>query len=137
MTAVCAVTGNTGTALFSVSDSDVESVTYTATDTTDDVSLDPQDVVVNFTTAASATPGIAASGSGSGTTTSTTTTTTPSSAGTGSSSTGSEASASGTGAEASLAFTGLPTLLPWLIGLGALLILIGSLGRRLALDRSR
>jgi hypothetical protein len=137
VTAVSAVTGNTGTALFSVSDSDVESVTYTATDTTDDVSLDPQDVVVNFTTAASATPGIAASGSGSGTTTSTTTTTTPSSAGTGSSSTGSEASASGTGAEASLAFTGLPTLLPWLIGLGALLILIGSLGRRLALDRSR
>jgi hypothetical protein len=143
ITAVSATTGNTGTATFAVTDSTVEAVTYTATDTTDNVSLDPQDVVVNFTAASLS--AAAASGSTTSTTTTTTapaaatTTTAPTSGGTtaAAASAGTDDSSSDSGASASLAFTGLPTLLPWLIGLGALLMLIGTLGRRIALGRAK
>jgi hypothetical protein len=39
---------------------------------------------------------------------------------------GSDSSGSG----GTLAYTGLPSLLPWLIAVGALMLIVGSLGRR-------
>ena len=66
VTAVNGTTTNTGNALFTVTDTTAESVTYTAEDTTDSVDLPLLPVTVQFTAA-----------SGSTTTTSTTTTTAP------------------------------------------------------------
>ncbi len=117
---VSTTTGNTGTATFTVSDTTVENVIYTATDTTDNVVLKGDEIAVSFTTA---------TGIGSGTTT-TTTTTSPTGAGSATTvSTGSPLpSASGSGPV--LAVTGVPTFLPWLIGLGVFLVTFGSLERR-------
>jgi hypothetical protein len=41
--------------------------------------------------------------------------------------TGSGSSGSG---DSALAFTGVPPLLPWLVGIGALLVGVGTMGRR-------
>jgi len=128
-----AVTDQNGQANFAVKDSTVETVTYTASDTTDDLPITGQSVMIAFTAGAS----------GTGTTTTTTTTTPGESTSTttgGSASTsdtgGSQASTAGDNATVSassgqLALTGTPSLLPWLFGFGVLMILGGSLGRRL------
>ena len=122
VTAVSGTSGNTGSATFSVSDATPESVTYTATDTTDKVVLTGVTAVVTFTAV-----------------TATTTTTTSPSSGGGSSLASSGGSASNTsggtspssGSGSSLAVTGAPAFLPWLIGLGLLFMCIGTIGRRL------
>jgi hypothetical protein len=130
-----ATTNNSGMATFAVSDSTTESVKYTATDTTDNVPLTADPVTVTFTAAAA----------GSTTTTTTTTTTTSPGATTtttltnaaavGTTSAGVSAATStgntGTGASSpTLAATGSSTLLPWLVGLGVLFLMIGTIGRR-------
>ena len=122
------VTDQDGEAMFMVTDTTPESVTFTATDTTDNLPLTGPSVKVTFTAA-----------------TATTTTTTPSSttttvAGGGTTATTASVSSSGTPSTAGagavtansgqLAFTGAPPLLPWLLGLGSLLLVGGSLGRR-------
>jgi hypothetical protein len=44
---------------------------------------------------------------------------------------------SGTGSSATLAVTGAPSRLPWIVGLGLVLLVFGTLGRKVALLRSR
>jgi hypothetical protein len=143
-----------GSALFTVTDTSAESVTYTAEDTTDSVNLSNMPVTVQFTTAGkttststttttgSSTTTTTAAGDGTTTTTTgasptttTTTTTTSAPASTAAASddsgnTGSGSSSGGSGS--SLAFTGVSAVVPWLAGLGFAFIGIGSLGRRRA-----
>jgi hypothetical protein len=146
VTAVNATTTDTGNALFTVTDTTAESVTYTAEDTTDSVNLPLLPVTVQFTAAAgtttttSTTTTTTASTGSSTTTTSTTapssTTTTTSGSGVttaagDTSSDGSSGDSSGDGSgSSSLAFTGVSPLLFWFAGLGALMTGLGTLGRR-------
>jgi len=133
VTTVRGVTDSNGEASFTVADATAESVTYTATDTTDNLPITGQSVTVVFATAATA-------ATGSTTTTITTTTasggstTTPAAGSADQSGAGGGAStaAAGTVSASSdqLALTGAPSLLPWLCGLGLLLLLGGSIGRR-------
>ncbi len=137
-----AVSNSNGNAIFSVSDKVPETVTYTAADSTDSIS--GWTVTVTYTVAAATT------------TTSTTTSTTTAAGGaapaasTGAGSTaetsgisGDAGSAGTTGATdtsaagPSLAFTGAPAALPWIFGVGALLLLLGTLGRALLTMRRR
>ncbi len=118
ITAVSATTGNTGTATFTVSDAAAETITYTATDTTDNVVLTGDEATVTFTAPA---PGSAPNST-------TTTTTTPPSATTAAPGSGATPAANGTGA--ALAATGTPALLPWLLGAGLFLLMFGALERR-------
>ncbi|MGD0381802.1 MAG: Ig-like domain-containing protein [Acidimicrobiales bacterium] len=145
---VTGVTNSDGEATFTVTDKAAESVTYDATDVTDNLPLSGQSVTVVFTTASGSS---AAGGSGSSTTT--TTTTTPSSAAatgagattattvasatasdaattgnTGSS--GSSATPASASAGGSLALTGASDLLPWTLALGGILLGFGTIGRR-------
>ena len=140
---ITVVSNSNGNALFEVTDTAVETVTYTAADTTD--SMSGWTVAVAFTAAAPTTT----------TTTSTTSTTTPASAATtpttpatgspdagvgsatdsGSSNPGSGGTGAATGS--SLAFTGAPAALPWMFGLGAVLLLFGALGRGILAARKR
>jgi hypothetical protein len=128
------VTDQNGQVAFSVTDTTAESVTYTATDTTDNLPLTGLSATVAFTTPA---PG--------STTTTTTTTTVPAGSTTTTTAAGStttttaapaatqstDGGAAPVSASASqLAFTGTPPLLPWLLGLGFLFLVGGSLGRR-------
>ncbi len=154
-TAVTGTTGSNGEAQFSVTDTTAESVTYTATDTTDNMPLTGLSVTVSFSGAAGATTTTTTTTTTSPTTsttattvaggTSTTTTSTPTSvtvvpASTSSGDSGSTGGTTGessTSTGAALAFTGAPSLLPWLLGLGSLLLAIGTLGRRLLTRRSR
>jgi hypothetical protein len=136
-----AVTNSNGDAVFTVTDTVAQTVTYTAADTTDSVS--GWALAVAFTTAPPAT-----------TTTTTTSTTSPgttAAASTGTSSGGTSADAStgttgldtsgtsdtsgdsGTTASTGLAFTGAPSALPWILGIGVLLLLLGAAGRRVRL----
>jgi hypothetical protein len=130
VTGVSVTTGNSGTATFSVSDATAETVTYTATDTSDNVVLKGDEVVVTFTT-----PSASSS--------TTTTTSTSSSSPNGSSSaalpvsTGLTPSSSLAGTSASLAATGTPTGLPWLVGLGVFMASVGLLERRRLIRRTR
>jgi Bacterial Ig-like domain (group 1) len=136
VTAISATTGNTGTAMFSVSDATAEAVTYTATDTTDNVALSGDPVMVTFTpVAAVTTTSTTTTTATSGSTTTSTSTTLPVAAASVATSGNSGASSSG-GSSSSLAVTGAPTFLPYLIGFGIFLMGIGSLGRRLSLRRS-
>ncbi|HTT86614.1 MAG TPA: Ig-like domain-containing protein, partial [Acidimicrobiales bacterium] len=141
---VTTVTGTTdadGQATFTVTDKTAETVTYAATDVTDSLPITGQSVAVQFTanTASPSTTTTSSAGatSASGTSTSGTT----GSGGSGSSGSdattadagGSDVStaadgSSGTGA--TLADTGTPVLLPWLLALGLLLLVGGSVGRR-------
>jgi hypothetical protein len=147
VTAVNATTTNTGNALFTVTDTTAESVTYTAEDTTDSVNLPLLPVTVQFTAASgtttttSTTTTTTTSPTGSSTTTtsatapsSTTTTTSGSGVTTAAgdtSSDGSSGDSSGDGGgSSSLAFTGVSPLLFWFAGLGALMTGLGTLGRR-------
>ncbi len=142
------VTNSDGEATFTVTDKTAESVTYDATDVTDNLPISGQSATVVFTTAT----GSSGAG-GSGSSTPTTTTTTPSSsattaAGTTSattiaSATASDAAATGnTGSSdssatpasassgGSLALTGASDLLPWTLALGGILLGFGTIGRR-------
>jgi adhesin/invasin len=122
--AVSATTGNTGTAMFTVSDPTAETVTLTATDTTDNIVLKGDEVVVTFTTPTA-----------SSTTTTTTTPTNGSSSSATSVSTGLSPAASGSGSGGTLAATGPAPLVPWLIGFGVFLFTLGALERRRLLLR--
>jgi Bacterial Ig-like domain (group 1) len=146
MTAVNPTSDNTGAAEFTVSDDTAETVTYTAHDSTDSVDLTGQSVAVTFTTASGKTgttttttttaPGgstTTTTAPGGATTTTaiggpTTTTTDPSGILTSSSSSDGSSGSSGSGS--SLAFTGVSTSIPWLAGIGALFLGLGTLGRR-------
>jgi protocatechuate 3,4-dioxygenase beta subunit len=125
VTAVSGTSGNTGSATFSVSDATPESVTYTATDTTDKVVLTGVTAVVTFTAVTGSTNTATTPSSGGGASVT-------SNGGTASdSSGGSGGTSSSGGSGSSLAVTGAPAFLPWLIGLGLLFMCIGTIGRRL------
>ncbi len=130
VTAVSGTTGNTGTATFSVTDATPESVTYTATDTTDKVVLTGVTAVVTFTAVTATTPPATTPSSGGG----------ASVASSGGSDSGSSGGSGGTsssgGSGSSLAVTGAPAFLPWLIGLGLLFMCVGTIGRRLFTKRA-
>jgi uncharacterized protein Veg len=133
VTATNATTDNTGMATFAVSDTTAEAVKYTAEDTSDSLTLTAIPVTVTFTAAAAAAATTTTTTTTPASGTTTTTTTTPgavvSSGTTGSGFTGTTGN-TGTGSSAALASTGSPALLPWLIGAGALFMLIGAIGRR-------
>lgn len=133
VTTVTGVTNSDGTATFTVTDKTVEDVTYAATDVTDGLPITGQNVVVDFTTPAA---GTTSSSGSSSTTSSSGSTASASSGSTGGAtpgSSGSSSSSSSSGAAttgATLAFTGVPSLLPWLVAGGGLLMVVGTLGRR-------
>lgn len=123
--AVTAVSNSNGDAVFTVTDKVPETVTYTAADTTDDLS--GWTVQVTYT-AVTTTPT---------TTPATTTTASPGTAGATSDTSGTSGAgdSGGTGASdtsattPTLAFTGAPAALPWIFGIGALLLALGTIGR--------
>lgn len=134
-------TNSNGVAAFDATDTVVESVTYTASDTTD--SMSGWTVAVAFTAAPATT---------TTTTAPTTATTSPpapassssagsgdsGSGGTGSGASGSGDSSSSTGATGpNLAFTGASPALPWLFGVGGLFLIVGTVGRRILAARRR
>ncbi len=125
---VAGVSDQNGQATFTVTDTTVETVTYTATDTTDDLPITGQSVTISFTT-----PGVASTTtttSGAGTTT--TVAGSAGQSGIGGAQASTAASSGAVGASSGqLALTGTPSLLPWLVGLGLFLLVSGSLGRRL------
>lgn len=147
VTTVTGTTDSDGEATFTVTDKTAETVTYDATDVTDNLPITGQSTTVVFTTAT----GSSGAG-GSGSTTSTTTSTTPLTSATsapGSTSatttvaTAADAAATGnTGSSdssatpasaisgGSLAFTGASDLLPWMLALGCILLGFGTIGRR-------
>jgi predicted aconitase with swiveling domain len=128
VTAVSGTSDNTGTATFSVSDATPESVTYTATDTTDKVVLTGVTAVVTFTAVTATNPATTPSSGGGASV--------ASNAGTASDSSGGSGTSSSGGSGSSLATTGAPAFLPWLIGLGLLFMCIGTIGRRLFAKRA-
>ena len=130
-----ATTNNSGVATFAVSDSTVESVKYTATDTTDNLPLSALSVTVTFTAAATTTTTTTTSSTSTTTTSPSGATTTTTTAAVGATSTGASVNGTsgntGTGANAAtLATTGAGALLPWLVGLGTVLLVAGTIGRR-------
>jgi len=128
VTVVSGTSDTKGSATFAVSDSTAESVTYTATDTTDKVVLTGVTAVVSFTavtTTPTTTPISTSTGAGSSGTD-----------GSLASSSGSTSGSASTDGGSSLAFTGVPVFLPWLVGIGLLFIAIGSLGRRFVRRRT-
>ena len=143
--AVTGATGSGGQVQFTVSDPTAETVTYTAVDTSDNVALTGQTVTISFTAVpATTTTTTTTTTAPSATTTTTTTTTTTGVAGATGSATGTsggspagDSGSAGTGSGASLAFTGSPSALPWLLGLGGLFLLVGSFGRRRVVRDSR
>ena len=146
---VATVTGQTddnGEATFTVTDKTAESVTYSATDVTDDLPITGQSVTVTFTASSSTSP-TGGQSSTTSTTAATTTTTAPGAAatttatteapsnGAGSATSSGGASTSGgsasdTAAGATLAMTGIPDRWPVIIALGLFLFFFGSVGRR-------
>jgi Bacterial Ig-like domain (group 1) len=143
VTATNATTNSSGTATFAVTDTTTESVKYTADDTSDSVTLTAFPVTVTFTAAAAATTTTTSgssttttTSSSSGSTSSTTTTAASGSVTSGASTSGNTGNtgASGTsgssGSSGSLADTGASVLLPWLVGFGALFLVVGAIGRR-------
>ena len=137
------VTNSNGNALFDVSNTVAESVTYSGTDITDSVSGWTVAVVFTAATVATTTTTTTAPA--------TTTTTTSTPAGASSGSTGSSSTdTSGTGSSSAtsaattdssstpnLAFTGAPAALPWIFGLGAACLLLGTVGRWALIIRRR
>jgi hypothetical protein len=151
VTAINGTTTNAGNALFSVTDTTAESVTYTAEDTTDSLNLPLLPVTIEFTAASGTTTTTTTSTTTTSTTTttvpagssnSTTSTTAPSTTTTssapgvataaGDSSSGDssdDSSGDGSGGS-SLALTGVSPLLLWFAGLGAVMTGLGTVGRR-------
>ena len=136
-------TDDNGEATFTVTDKTAESVTYSATDVTDDLPITGQSVTVTFS--ASSTSPTGGQSSTTSTTAATTTTTTPGApstttattapaidAGSATSSGGASTSGGSTSdtAGATLAMTGIPDRWPLIIGLGVFLFFFGSVGRR-------
>jgi len=156
-----ATTGTDGSATFLVSDTVAETVTYTATDTSDKLPITGQSAQVTFTAASSTTTTSTTAPTTTATTapTSTTATTAASSAsdagvgssGTGASDTGAASTDTGaastddgSGTESTsatssggLAFTGAGASIPWLLGFGLLLLVAGTAGRRLLAPKVR
>jgi hypothetical protein len=141
VTAVNATSNNSGNALFTVSDTKAESVTFTAEDTTDSVDLTNVPVTVQFTNAGPTTTTTTSPSTTTTTTSrSTTTTTSPGTTTTteapaaqltsGGGSADSGGSSSGGGDSSSLAFTGVSPLLAWIGAIGFLFMGIGTVGRR-------
>ena len=146
VTTVTGTTNSDGEATFTVTDKTAETVTYDATDVTDNLPLTGQSITVVFAASAGS------SGSGGAASTTSTTSTTPGSTTTAPGSTSSTAPSSATASDAattgdtgssapaavpasdssggSLAFTGASDLLPWVIALGILLLGAGTIGRR-------
>ncbi len=137
-------TNASGVARFSVTDSTVETVAYTATDTIDSVVVTQVahvafSQVTTTTTTATSTTTTTTSPRSTTTTTPGTTSTTVSGDTTTTladpSTTEAAATSPGSGGNSSpgssLAFTGPPPLLPWLVLFGLLLVIAGSIGRRL------
>ena len=134
VTATSATTNNAGMATFAVSDTTTESVTYAAKDTTDNIDLATLTVSVKFTAAAA---GGTSTTSTTTPTSDTTATTTPSAAtpvSTATPTSGGSATTGNTGSTAAssptLAATGVPKVLPWLVGLGVAFLAVGTIGRR-------
>jgi Bacterial Ig-like domain (group 1) len=148
VTAVNGTTTSTGNALFSVTDSTAESVTYTAEDTTDSLNLPLLPVTIQFTaangttTTTSTTTSTTSTTAPAGSSTSTTSTTAPSTTTTSSapavataasdssSDDGSDDSSGDGSGDSSLALTGVSPLLLWFAGLGAVMTGLGTVGRR-------
>lgn len=141
LTGVTAVTNSTGNAAFTVSDAIVESVTFTAADSTDNIGV--WTVVVAFTKPAAASTSTTTTAPSGGTTTSTAPTTVTA----GTSSTGGLGGTMGTDSglasttsgtdQPALAFTGAPSALPWIFGLGLVLLVLGTVGRRARISGRR
>jgi hypothetical protein len=150
VTTVNGTTDQTGSATFTVSDTTAESVTYMAEDTTDSVTLTNLAATVKFTaasgtgtttttttagsTTSSTTTTTSGSGAGASTTTTTdpgaTTTTAPPST-TAASTNGTTSGSNGSGSTgSSLAFTGVPAVAPWILGIGLACLIVGTIGRR-------
>ena len=139
MTTVSGTSDENGQASFTVTDKTAETVTYDATDVTDSLPITGQSVVVQFTPSTGATSSSATSSTGS-------TSAATSASGTGGSSVGgsgtsgsddggSDASTAAQGSVesgATLALTGTPSLLPWLLALGIVMLVAGSAGRRVS-----
>ncbi len=129
VTTVNGTSGQDGLATFTVTDKSVESVKYTATDMTDST-LVGQPVEISFTTPT------ATSGTTTASPTSTATTTPSSTSSAGGAASDAASTAAGnsgttsTNSTPALAFTGASPMLPWLFGVGLLLLVMGSLGRR-------
>lgn len=130
-----ATSDTTGTATFAVTDTTPETVTYTADDTSDSLDLTGNVVTVTFT-AAAATATTTTTTAPTGATTTTVaggvalnSTSGGSTGNTGSVSTGSGSTGSGS-TGSTLAETGASALLPWLVALGGLCIVVGTVGRR-------
>jgi hypothetical protein len=139
VTTVQGVTDADGIAKFTVSDPKAESVTFEATDVTDGLPLTGESVTITFT------PATTSSGTGSTSSTTSTTETTLVSGSTGSgsaagSSTAEQNSGSTNSADSgnaissasssTLAFTGTPGSVRWVLAIGCFLLGIGTIGRR-------
>jgi predicted aconitase with swiveling domain len=134
VTTVTGTTNSDGEATYTVVDKTAETVTYTATDTTDTLPLTGLSAQVVFTPAT--TTSTSTSGSTDTSESGAVSTATDTGSGSGDSSslpdTASSASSSG-GSGGTLAYTGVPSLLPWLATIGLLLFIGGSIGRRSSL----
>jgi hypothetical protein len=142
VTSVSGTSDQDGHARFTVTDETAEAVTYTATDTTDQLPISGQSVTVTFTSSSSPTSAGSTAASGASGTESGATpggSQSPTDQGTLSSLSGVSSSSGGSAADSSLAatqpgvslaLTGTPTMLPWLLGLGSLLLVVGVIGRR-------
>ena len=141
VTTVTGTTDDNGRVTFTVTDKTAEVVVYTATDVTDDLPISGQSVTITFTSSGASTT----AGTTAGTPSTTTTTTPPAGSGTATSAPAAATDASGSGNTGSsgtsaspstetsggvLALTGAPGLLPGVIGLGGLLVVAGTVGRR-------
>ena len=123
---VTAVSNSNGNAVFTVTDKVPESVTYTAADTTDGMSgwtVSVTYTAVTPSTATTTTTAVGGSGTGTGAATVDTSGTS------GSGDTGSTGASDTSATTPTLAFTGAPAALPWIFGIGTLLLALGTLGR--------
>jgi hypothetical protein len=117
-----ATSNASGQATFTVTDANVEKVTFSAKDTSDNVTL-TRTVTVSFVAAPPPTTTTTTSAGGSGCTTC--------SGSTGLDSTlGTAGTTSGGGSGSGLAFTGAPDGVGWLVWIGLVLLAVGTLGRR-------
>ena len=138
-TPISVSTDSNGNAIFDVTDTTVESVTLAAADTTD--SLTGWTVSVSFTTPATTSTTTTSSTSTTSTTSTVPSASTVNASSSGTSSLGGSAGNDSSGATGSsapgLAFTGSPSALPWMLGLGVVLLLVGTVGRQLLTVRRR
>ena len=149
VTTVQGTTDSDGEATFTVTDKAAEAVTYDATDVTDTLPITGQSVTVTFaaTNGSSGSSGSGTAGTGTSTATTATTSGASTAASTTATTSGASTSASGdtgigSGSSSSsatptsassggtLALTGVPDLLPWMISVGGALLGLGTIGRR-------